>query len=309
MRALVIGSKSLCLRLTERFVEMVPGSVCALVTFDDSTDSRSKHAELVALGARAGIPVHVAKNRADAEAILESEAPDVCFVLNWYWLFSDQCLQRVPRGFIGVHNSRLPRYRGSSPVVWQMINQEPEIGYSIFTLTNGTDEGPVWAQGAVPVASTTYVGDVLTALETAVAEVFEQLYPEILKGRAQAVPQPDLIPTYGAARLPDDGEIDFSWPAQRCYDFVRAQSRPYPGAFTFFQGERVTIWRADLVDTVYYGRPGQVVQIDAGRGITVICGDSRPLIITAVGWRGDDTTADRVVRTVKTRLPSPAPSA
>jgi methionyl-tRNA formyltransferase len=247
--------------------------------------------------------VHVARDRRHAEAIVASESPDLCFVFNWYWLFGEECLRQVPGGFLGVHMSRLPRYRGTSPVVWQLINREPEVGFSIFTLTRGMDEGDVWIQDAVPLGPDDYVSDVLSSLEAAVCRAFNTLYPKVLEGSIRPTPQPDLTPTYCAARVPDDGVIDFTWTAQRCYDFIRAQSRPYPGAFTSFLGERLVLWRANLMDVTYYGRPGQIARVESS-GVTVICGDNRPLILTLVGWRGRDAIASEVIRSVRVRLPS-----
>ena len=105
------------------------------------------------------------------------------------------------------------------------------------------------------------------------------------------------------ARLPDVGEIDFSQSASACYNFIRAQSHPYPGAFTRFMGERLTVWRAQPVDVTYYGRPGQVTRVNA-QGALVVCGDARPLLIQSVGWAGAERPAADVIKSVKTRFPA-----
>jgi methionyl-tRNA formyltransferase len=74
-------------------------------------------------------------------------------------------------------------------------------------------------------------------------------------------------------RTPDDGQVDWSWPARRVYDFVRAQTRPYPGAFILVNGERVQVWRARVADA------------DA-TGFRMACGDGQMIELVEVGYRG-----------------------
>ena len=306
MRVLIIGSKRLCLRMLEHLLAIDARAIVGLVTFDDAMDTRSELSALRALGQRRGLPVHVADNRRHAEAIVGEIAPDLCLVLNWYWLIGAETLARVPRGFLGVHYSPLPRYRGTSPVVWQMINGEADVWYSVFTLGAGMDEGDLWAQDRVVLGPDDRIGEVLQRLEDAVLRTFDSLYPALLAGTARATPQPDVPATYCAARQPDDGGIDFTQSAQRCHDFIRAQAQPYPGAFTMLGDERLTIWRARPSTVTYYGRPGQVAQV-APDGVTVICGDNRPLVLLDVGWRGEIVSAASVIRSIKVRLPATAP--
>jgi methionyl-tRNA formyltransferase len=301
MTVLLLGSKTLGLRVAERLTALLPPATLHLVTIDDSDDSRSAYTEFRALSDRTGVPLGVARDRAHSESLIGSIAPELCFVVGWYWLIGARCLTSVPNGFIGIHFSQLPRYRGTSPLVWQLINGEPEAWYSFFTLTEGMDEGDLWAQGSVPIGPTDYVGDVLARLEARVVGEIDSLVPAILDGTAASYPQPPLTPSYCAARLPEDGILDFTRPARECYDFVRAQSRPYPGAFAMLDAERLTIWRARHSDTTYYGRPGQVARI-ARDGVTVICGDHRPLILETVGWRGEEHRASDVIRSVRSRL-------
>ena len=108
-------------------------------------------------------------------------------------------------------------------------------------------------------------------------------YHKILDGSILAIPQNTigLKPTYCTRRYPFDGEIDWKKPAAEIYNFIRAQSTPYPGAFTYYGGEKMTIWAAELIDVIYYGIPGRVATID-DKGVWIICGDNKPLILGAV---------------------------
>ena len=303
MKVLVLGSKALGLRLGQLLFDLSPSSFAGFLTFDDSADDRSALTELRSWCEHRGVELWVATDRAAAESTIASVAPDLCVVAGWYWLISEKCLAGVPAGFIGIHYSRLPEYRGSSPLVWQIINGEPEAWFSIFSFTPGMDEGDLWAQGSAPIAASDSIGELLPRLESAVVGTLETLYPAILRGEARPYPQPAVEPTYCAARLPSDGIIDFTEPARRCHDFIRAQSRPYPGAFTYLDGEKLIVWRARLSSHTYFGRPGQVARIEKD-GVVVVCGDNQPVILETVGWRGSERPAAEVVRSVKIRFPA-----
>lgn len=301
-RILFVGSKALGLSILQTLHAAAPELIVGAITLDDSADTRSALDGFRAFCEQRGVPLAVASGRRHSEALIAEFRPDRCFVAGWYWLIGPAVLEAVPGGFLGIHYSRLPTYRGTSPLVWQMINGEPEAWFSIFTLTNGMDEGAVWAQDSVPIADDDYVGTILERLEGKVLATLSTLYPAIVSGEAEPRAQPDLTPTYCVARLPEDGEIDFGRSARECFDFIRAQSHPYPGAFTRFEDEVLRVWRARPLDTIYYGRPGQVARVGTD-GVTVICGDARPLVLEAVGWRGANLPAQDVIRSVKTRLP------
>jgi len=108
-------------------------------------------------------------------------------------------------------------------------------------------------------------------------------YPKLLSGTADRTKQSEQGASYCAQRRPEDGRIDWSWSARRIYNFIRAQTHPYPGAFTtLHNGQQLTIWRATLPNWrgEYYGTPGQVASTNPD-GVTVICGDYRTINIEA----------------------------
>jgi methionyl-tRNA formyltransferase len=159
-----------------------------------------------------------------------------------------------------------------------MLRGEREVGLSMYTLTSGMDDGDVWAQTSTPVGPDEYIGDVLTRLEDACDEMIRRVYPRIVNDEVTPVHRTRAKrPTARFATVTTDG-FSGATPAERIQRWIRAQSRPYPGAFTSCDGRRLTIWKAHLFPSLYYGRPGEVVRGPAGETM-VICGDDRALVI------------------------------
>jgi len=301
-KVMFLGSKRLGLRCLEEMHRISRDTLVAMMTIDDRDDTRSVFGDMRVFAAQNQIPLFIAKNRKDSEKIIMAQKPELCIVNGWYWLIGDDALRSVPGGFLGMHNSLLPKYRGGSPLVWAMINGEKKTGLSLFSFTSGMDEGDIWAQEAVPIGEGDYIGDVLLKIENKAVEVIRKKYLSILTGKLKPAPQSPDGATYCALRLPEDGVIDWSQPARSLYNFIRAQAEPYPGAFTYLKGKTLIIWRARMLDAIYFGRPGQVARI-AGDEVYVICGDNRPLLLQEVGLADSARRiASSIVKSIKTRF-------
>ncbi len=297
---LFVGSKLLGLSCLAMLAENFPGTVCAAVTIDDSNDGRSVYPEFIALAGRHALALHTLPPGHDLRVYLESYNPAMVFVCGWYKLIAPQLLNVPKRGFIGIHNSLLPRYRGGAPLVWAMINGEAESGFSIFQFTPGMDDGPLFAQRAVAINEDDGIADVLARIEADVPHVLAEIYRPMLNGTLVPTPQSG-VPTYAAQRLPEDGQIDWRLPQSMVYNFIRAQSEPYPGAYTFVSGEKVVIQRVNRVDSLYCGRPGQVVLTNFG-DILIICGDNRALRIDELWLGGKKVPVKSVFKSSSLRL-------
>ena len=280
-RVLFLGSKRLGLACLSAMTEVAPSSLCGIITIDDSDDSRGIPDEFAVFSRSSGIPLSIARNRRQAEDAIIDTAPDLCLVVGWYWILGAGVVEAVPGGMLGLHNSLLPRYRGGAPLVWAMINGETEVGASLFTFTDEVDAGDVRWQVAVPVRPEDYISDVLEKLERASADKLAETYGDILAGRITPRPQDGSLATTFPMRRPEDGRIDWTSPAAEIFNFVRAQSKPYPCAFTTIGGRRVKVWRARALEGACRGEPGEVVE-ESAEGIRVACGDGRPLLLEEI---------------------------
>lgn len=300
-RVLFIGSKQLGLEVLKEIVLIKPESVIGIITFDDRSDTRSVFNDFVIFSKEQNINLMIAENRRHSELLIQTVNPDICFVVGWYWLIGNEVLNAASSGFIGIHNSLLPKYRGSSPLVWTMINGEREAGFSLFSLTEKMDEGDVWAYGTVSIEKNDSIGDVLKKLESKTLEVFRLTYPRILKGTATAIQQNHSEATYCSPRFDFDGLIDWNKSSDELYDFIRAQTHPYPGAFSYINGEKIVIWKARLNNIKYYGTPGQIARVDEN-GVYVICGNQQSIILEIIEIKNEKSRAEKVIRSVKSRF-------
>lgn len=300
-RVVFLGSKQSGYEALKCVHAIDPSRIAAVVTLDDSADTRSVLGRFEAFCAEYAIEFHVAANRKHSESLLRELSPDFVLVMGWYWIISRATLDASRHGFAGVHYSLLPKYRGGSPLVWAMINGEQETGLSLFSFTDGLDDGDLWAQCREPIGPEDSIGDLLSRLQERTLETLRDVYPGILDGTRRPQPQGAVEATYCAVREEDDGLISWQWPARRVVDFVRAQSHPYPGAFTHFRGERLRIWKARSGSETFYGVPGQVVKV-TDAAVWVIAGDNRAVLVEVVGPADATGPARDVLKSIRIRL-------
>jgi len=297
----LIGSKELGFLALQDMYLLGPSALRGVITLDDRADPRSTFTLMSDFAREHGIRFCIASNRAHSESLVRDLKPRCCFVVGWYWLISEETLQSVPDGFFGIHNSLLPKYRGGSPLVWALLNDEKSVGISLFTLTPGIDNGSVWGQKAVTIEEDDYIHDVFVKLEIKTSELLRETYLPILSGTAAPLVQDEKEATYCAQRRPDDGKIDWSNTSRYIYNFIRSQSEPYPCAFTFLNNESVKIIRARQCPTTFFGTPGQIVRIE-NNGIYVSCGDKRAITVEQIEYRGSKDSATNLIKSSKDRF-------
>jgi methionyl-tRNA formyltransferase len=175
-------------------------------------------------------------------------APDLIIVCGWQRLVCKEILD-IPRlGTVGFHSSLLPKYRGRAPVNWAIIAGEKETGITMFYLTEDADAGDIIAQKAFPIMLNDDCDTVYKKSAKAGADLMAEFLPKIANGTAPRLHNPSRnYPAY-PKRTPTDGEIDFKRSAIDVYNFIRALTKPYPGAFTYLSDDsKIVIWKAEIV--------------------------------------------------------------
>ncbi len=191
--------------------------------------------------------------------------PDIVLVLGWYHILPPEVLVAPPLGCVAIHASLLPKYRGMAPINWAIINGETETGVSLFYLADGIDNGDVIAQRRVPIEGNDTCATLYDKATRQSVVVLRKFLPRLANGTAPRRKQNDDEATVFPKRTPEDGLIDWRWDSQRILNFVRAQTKPYPGAFTEIEGRRLYIWKAEFADDYRPGHrlPGSLVRREA----------------------------------------------
>ncbi len=211
-----------------------------------------------------GIPCFVMKGGMNDPVLFEeirSLQPDFFLVVGWYHLVP--CLWRNLAPAYGLHASLLPDYSGGAPLVWAIINGERHTGITFFQFDDGIDSGPIVAQEATPIFDEDDIASVYKRIEQIGLDLLQVNLPRIIDGSVEFVSQNEELRRIFPQRSPEDGKIDWRWGNTKIYNFIRAQTKPYPGAFTFWKGKKVSIWKSQVVHDVQCqaSQPGQICNI------------------------------------------------
>lgn len=299
MKGLFVGSKLFGYRCLQVLLRIIPGTICAVITLDDKMDTRSAYENFKNITT---CPIFILKNIDDLTYIYNKYLPDFVFVSGWYRIIPLPLLRRPRLGFFAFHFSMLPCYRGGAPVVWAIINGEKKTGYSLFSMNEKMDEGPLYIQESIDIGDNDTIADVQKNIEIKALTALENNFADILCRKIAPYPQPNIPASYGAQRIPDDALIDWKRPQKAIYNWIRAQSFPYPGAFTFINGKKLHIWNASpILQYPYYATPGQVICFNNENAL-VACGDNKLLQINKVSLEGDVCSPKEALKTIGARL-------
>lgn len=298
-RLVFLGSKAAGLRVCRRLIELLPpNALAAVICPDDSADPRSVMADFEA--AAGAIPFHIVRTRAETVSLLKQYAPECALVHGWYQIIPTAEVGEI--NFLGFHYSPLPRYRGNAPLVWQVLNGEQQIGVSCFELVAEMDAGRLYAQGVADLGPDETIADALAKADQLAAGMLDKFVADWLVGEVNLHDQPDQEPSYCGLRTVEDGRIDWRAEGQAIHDFVRAQTRPYPGAYTSLpDGRRLTIWASAREPRVFMGVPGGIAEITEGH-VVVTAGRGAVRLLEVQVEGGGPAAASTVLRSLKLRL-------
>lgn len=216
-------------------------------------------------------------NAPEVVARVAATRPDFLFSFYYRRMLGAPLLAVPARGAYNMHGSLLPRYRGRAPVNWAIIHGEAETGATLHAMNEKPDNGAIVAQEAVPIGPDDTAAEVMQGVAAAAGRVLAGALPGLVAGTAPHRPQDLRQGAYFGGRRPEDGRIDFAWGAARIHDFVRALTRPYPGAFADLAGHRVTLWRTRRLAMTHAG-PG--ASFRAGDALRLFCADGAVLEVS-----------------------------
>lgn len=231
-------------------------------------------------------------NAPETLAAFRANGSDMLFVLGWSQLLSAEAIETFPLGVVGSHPSELPYGRGRAPIPWTILENQRRSAVTLFRMTNGVDDGVILKQRGFDIPKRPSARILYDLVAETLAQSFAELYGDFVTGQITEVDQDAKGASWRAKRVPADGWIDFRAEVEVIDRLVRAVSDPFPGAYSYIEGERAVFHSACLAsgsDLRRKGMPGQVLARRQGM-LLVQAGDA-PL------WLSEPTLpADRLVR-------------
>ena len=237
------------------------------------TDSKSE--EIINYSLINEIPIFIGNPRnGKSKNFVENFKVDYLISINYLFIIENDLICFPDKLAINIHGSLLPKYRGRAPHIWAIINNEIKTGITAHILAEFCDQGDIIYQESIVIDKETTGNDLLN--------IYLKLYPIFIHkvinmlqaGDLKLLKQDEALATWYNKRSPNDGQISWDWQKERIYNWVRALSDPYPGAFTFYNNEMI------IIDKIEYSDFGFSQDVENG---TVIVGGRQPIVKTPNG--------------------------
>lgn len=199
--------------------------------------------------------------------------PDIAIVAGFSQIFNNALLNIPKLGTVNLHAGPLPKYRGGSPLNWQIINNEKKIGLSIISMDEGIDTGNILSKNFFKLN----ISDDIDVVHKKANILFSEMVIEVLNNiqnkSLKSIKQLSSQAIYWHQRSDEDGKIIWNnMTALQVHNLVRALTFPYKGAYTFFNQHKLRIYSAEIINNSFCGSPGRVVKIKNNE-LVVICSD------------------------------------
>lgn len=305
MRVAIIGRTEILYDTVHRLREVGHDITC-LVTAKEAPEYTKTAADFQRLAVDLGVPFACTSKIETQIGVLRDSASDVAVSANYTGLIPSEITDLFPLGILNAHGGDLPRYRGNACQAWAILNGESRIGLCIHRMVGGElDSGDIIARDYFPIDLSTTVTAAWGWLNQRVPTLFLEAIERLASDPAyilqtQSKEPGDVLRCY--PRRPDDGRIDWKQPAADILRLINASNKPYSGAFGFLEGEKFTIWSAELVSDceIFCAVPGQVTRVGPGF-IEVACGSEKLRLISAE-VAGEVAAPSDWVRSIRKRL-------
>ena len=242
-------------------------NVVGVVTQPDRASGRGRELKappVKSLAQELNIPVIQPEKLRQPEAMeqLRAWSPDLIVVAAFGQILKKDVLYLPRFGSINVHASLLPRWRGAAPVNAAILHGDETTGVSIMKMDVGLDTGPILSQRSIPLTPEDTAGSVLEKLSHLGADLLIETLPDYLSGKIEPVSQSEESMTYAPLLKKEEGQLNFTRPAEELERRVRAFN-PWPGAFMDFDGALLKVHRAHVAKgeakvgqrSMYEGQP------------------------------------------------------
>ncbi|HKV04556.1 MAG TPA: methionyl-tRNA formyltransferase [Candidatus Acidoferrales bacterium] len=217
-------------------------------------------------------------------------APDAVVIIAYGQIIPERLID-IPRlGWINLHASLLPKYRGAAPINWAILNGETRTGITAMRIDAGLDTGPMLMKYETTIGPDEAAPELAARLADAGAPLMADTLRALDRGEITPTPQDNSRATLAPPLKKNDGQIDWRSDAPKIYNRIRGL-QPWPGAFTTFRGKHCQIWGRPLKPVAAGGMPGFILPTQED-GLLVICGGNTVLRVEQVQLEGRNRVTD-----------------
>ena len=204
---------------------------------------------------------------------------DLAIVVAYGQIIPKEFLSLTKKGFINIHASILPKWRGAAPIQRSIINLDKQTGISVMKIAEKLDTGPVCNTYKIDLDNNLNASDVADKLSLLAAEKILDNVDDVLDDKAKFIEQNHSKATYASKIQKAEGEINWNKNAKNIIGKINGL-HPVPGAFFIFKGERYKILKAEISNGI--GKPGEVIS----DYLEVVCGDKSSIKIKEIQRQG-----------------------
>lgn len=232
-----------------------------------------------------GIPVWQPATLRDGEAekVFRALQPDLVVVVAYGRILPPELLHIAPLGCINLHVSLLPKYRGSAPIQWAVLNGDTKTGVTIMQLDEGCDTGDILMVEPVEIGPETTSGELFDQVSAVGAETLVRAVEDLAAGRLTPRPQDEAKATKAPPLTKEMARFTFAEPAEHLHNWVRGMN-PWPVAFFELDGKKIKVLESRLAENPQQAAPGTVLAL---KPLTIACarGALQLLTVTPEGGR------------------------
>jgi methionyl-tRNA formyltransferase len=246
MRVIFCGTPEIAVPTLQRLLAAPQHRVIGVITQPDRPRGREMQTaeSPVKIAARdAGLEIFQPEKirSPEAQAWLEARAPDVALLIAYGQILPARLLS-IPRfGWINLHASLLPKYRGAAPIAWAIARGETRTGITTMQVDPGMDTGPILLQKEMEIGSDETAPQLSARMAEAGAPLILQTLERLERGTLEPRPQDLAQASYAPMLKREDGRIQWAMTAAEIYNRMRGFA-PWPGTFADFRGKRVHLW-------------------------------------------------------------------
>jgi methionyl-tRNA formyltransferase len=290
LRIVFCGTPEFAVPSLRRLAERPEFSIEAVITQPDRPRGRGQHVSSSPVKEAAlEIGLHVYQPETikseSAQEFLKRVAPDAVVIIAYGQIIPARLLT-IPRlGWLNLHASLLPRYRGAAPIHWAIANGETTTGLTTMQIDAGMDTGPTLLRHEVEIGPDETAPELAARMSAIGADLMAASLLRFDRGEISPAPQDKKSASYGPILKKEDGRIDWVRPAQQIYNRMRGFA-PWPGSYSTFRGQTCHLWgRPETRSTPEANiTPGEISP--STKEIHVVCGEGTCLRLESIQIEG-----------------------